>query len=780
MMASTAIVYHLIARDSASRAFRNVAGAAGRSESKLSRMGVAAGRAAKFVGFAAASAGAAATVIGVKAAANIEHAQKTLTGLYGSAKDARDIMERLRKTAGKSPIDFKSFTKGAEQLAYMGIKGEEANKILGNIADAVVAVGGSSEDMGRVTSAMLKMQNSGRVYAENLNQISEAGVPVFSGLAKHFDTNIANVREMVESGKVSIEDVMSVVRNATGKTFKDVKRASKGASQTFQSQWKIAKDNIQTALGDAFLPLLKSLNPVLKRLGKVLPGYIDTVSKKLGELDIGPKLRKGARFVSDIFKALASGDVFGNLSKIIDELIDKINQTLRNTDWAKVGETVGVKVAKALTKSEEVVTAITAAMISIVTRVNWQKVSTELIIGLAKGLAKQRMKEVDRQTKAIAKFLVDGFKKLLGIKSPSTVFARIGRDIVRGLIVGINAQTSAAVQRVKDLAKKIRDVFDRAKTWLVSEGRDVVRGLRSGISRGMSGIKSFLRNVVWSPIVKGVKALFGINSPSTVFQGFGRDMIRGLTKGLIRNNPKAFVSRVFGGTSKAAAKALGWLIDRGKIGWKALAKIPMRLWGKFSGFLGGLFGKRGGPGGWKWQMSILRKAFPGLQLISGFRPGARTTSGALSYHARGRAVDLPPSMKVFNWIKSVFGARTKELIFSPAGRRQVHNGRPHMYSGAVRNMHWDHVHWAFAKGGRPPLKKPVLVGERGPEIVQFDRGARIHSNEQSKQLLADGGAREPTVLEIRSSGSRVDDMLLEILRQSIRVRGGNVQVVLGR
>src|SRR5207344_2048898 len=101
--------------------------------------------------------------------------------------------------------------------------------------------------------------------------------------------------------------------------------------------------------------------------------------------------------------------------------------------------------------------------------------------------------------------------------------------------------------------------------------------------------------------------------------------------------------------------------------------------------LGGGLGGAGGPGGWQWQIAVLRRAFPGLQLISGFRPGARThATGAVSYHARGRAVDVPPRMDVFNWIRAVFGKRTRELIFSPAGMKQIHNGQPHLYTGVTR------------------------------------------------------------------------------------------------
>jgi hypothetical protein len=108
----------------------------------------------------------------------------------------------------------------------------------------------------------------------------------------------------------------------------------------------------------------------------------------------------------------------------------------------------------------------------------------------------------------------------------------------------------------------------------------------------------------------------------------------------------------------------------------------------------------GGAGmGYRRQMAVLRSRFPGLQLISGFRPGAITATGNRSYHGMGRAVDIPPLMQVFDWIRANYGRATKELIFSPAGGRQVNNGRSHMFSGITRANHWDHIHWAMDKGG---------------------------------------------------------------------------------
>lgn len=109
------------------------------------------------------------------------------------------------------------------------------------------------------------------------------------------------------------------------------------------------------------------------------------------------------------------------------------------------------------------------------------------------------------------------------------------------------------------------------------------------------------------------------------------------------------------------------------------------------------------------MMSILRNRFPGLPLLSGLRPGAITSTGNRSYHALGRAVDLPPRMDVFNWISSNWGKGTKELIYTPAGRRQIKNGQPHTFSGGtIAQDHYDHVHWAYDGGGYIPPNTPFV------------------------------------------------------------------------
>lgn len=75
----------------------------------------------------------------------------------------------------------------------------------------------------------------------------------------------------------------------------------------------------------------------------------------------------------------------------------------------------------------------------------------------------------------------------------------------------------------------------------------------------------------------------------------------------------------------------------------------------------------------------------------------------------------------------------------------------------------------------------TLVGEAGPEIVDLPPGSRVRTAGDSQRMMGGGGGSSaPMVLEIRSGGSRLDDLLVEILKRAVHIRGGDVQVVLGR
>jgi hypothetical protein len=157
----------------------------------------------------------------------------------------------------------------------------------------------------------------------------------------------------------------------------------------------------------------------------------------------------------------------------------------------------------------------------------------------------------------------------------------------------------------------------------------------------------------------------------------------------------------------------------------------------YSGIGGGPLGNESGPGGWRWQMQVLRQRFPGLPLWSGYRPGSTTLSGNRSYHAIGRAVDIPPRRDVAQWIRDNYGSRTKELI-TPFNDINLHNGKPHRYTGAVWNQHNfrggnAHDHWAYRQGGLVDLSD--MFGFPGMDSSRMLSNAAM-PNASSRQLSA--------------------------------------------
>ncbi|MFC6090719.1 hypothetical protein [Saccharothrix lopnurensis] len=79
----------------------------------------------------------------------------------------------------------------------------------------------------------------------------------------------------------------------------------------------------------------------------------------------------------------------------------------------------------------------------------------------------------------------------------------------------------------------------------------------------------------------------------------------------------------------------------------------------------------------------------------------------------------------------------------------------------------------------------TTVGELGPERVKLPPGAQVQPYTASRREMDKTGAAmvgggAPVVLEFRSSGSSFDDVMVELLRRYVRVRGGDVQAVIGK
>ena len=218
---------------------------------------------------------------GASAAIQIEKSQAALTGLYGSGQLANDMLARMRGLASTSPIEYTAFLRGAESLAYMGYSGDTAYSVLQRVNTALVASGKGAEAMDQVNYAMLEMVNTGKVYAEQLTQMSQAGLPVWSMLSDYMGMSIAEVRDQVTKGAVDIDTVMKAIRAGGGETFKKMEAAADASSRTLSATWARTRDNVTLAFADMIRPAtgpaaaaLGAAGDAMTRGFQALPGVL--------------------------------------------------------------------------------------------------------------------------------------------------------------------------------------------------------------------------------------------------------------------------------------------------------------------------------------------------------------------------------------------------------------------------------------------------------------------------------------------------------------------------
>ena len=253
---------------------------------------------------------------GFSSAINQGTAERALSGLYGSTERASDMMRQLRDISSRSPIDGSAFRDAATSLAYAGVEGDKARRILDNVGLAITAIGGSSQNMDSMTDSITKMVNAGKVQLDSLQQLSGAGVPIISGLAEHFGVSMEEINKMASAGAIGLEDVLSVMENATGDNFVKALESGEQVSKSFGNQMKMLGDNIGETLGRGLTPLLESLAPHIGTFGTLLAGSLERGIAAFGVLTsvVGG--------VIDVLKSVAdfvgrNSAVFGTLAAAV-------------------------------------------------------------------------------------------------------------------------------------------------------------------------------------------------------------------------------------------------------------------------------------------------------------------------------------------------------------------------------------------------------------------------------------------------------------------------------
>ena len=116
----------------------------------------------------------------------------------------------------------------------------------------------------------------------------------------------------------------------------------------------------------------------------------------------------------------------------------------------------------------------------------------------------------------------------------SVLFSPIGLAVIGAVVGGflLWQNWDTVTEFVGKAKEAIENAFSTAGTWLYTHGSNLINGLYNGAKNVISTVGTWLKTNISDPIINGVKNLFGIHSPSTVFSEIGGYLMSGLKQGI--------------------------------------------------------------------------------------------------------------------------------------------------------------------------------------------------------------------------------------------------------
>lgn len=227
--------------------------------------------------------------------AAIEKSTVSLGVLLGSESRAVSLMKDLQTFAAKTPFELPTLNQATVSLlATKKVAQSQVMPILQKLGDAAAGSSEGFASMPRITRAISQMLTKGKIQAEEMMQLSEAGVPAWTALANKMGKSTAEVQKMGEQGNLGVKEIMLLV-DGLGDTYKGL---AEKQSQTFEGLSSTIRDNVGKALGEAFKPLYDFSTRGMKSLVTLMDSPVFATSTAKFAAGLQKAIEFGERLVS--------------------------------------------------------------------------------------------------------------------------------------------------------------------------------------------------------------------------------------------------------------------------------------------------------------------------------------------------------------------------------------------------------------------------------------------------------------------------------------------------
>lgn len=245
--------------------------------------------------------------VGVKSATIIEDATVAFTTLLGTQDRANTFLRTLRDFANTSPIfDLDNVIQFSRNLLGAGVGANQIIPTLTALSSIAAAYGLDQEQLNRALRGFTQSLLLGRVYQEELNQITEAGIPIYDLLAKAFGKTKQEIQELVTNKEISPEELFQqIVKLGNSGQFLE---GLQQRANTLTGVWQQFKETLQSNLADALTPQLPRIKEFLRTIDDSLRGVLANSAGFFDSiLDGVERIVRGIEILSKAYADLTPG-----------------------------------------------------------------------------------------------------------------------------------------------------------------------------------------------------------------------------------------------------------------------------------------------------------------------------------------------------------------------------------------------------------------------------------------------------------------------------------------
>ena len=230
---------------------------------------------------------AAAGTFALRTASAAETTEISFTTMLGSEEAALSMMEELADFAAHTPFELCGLQTATRQLLAYGFTAGDVIPMLTAVGDATAALGTGQAGIESVTRALGQMQTRGKVSAEEMLQLTEAGIPAWEYLARAIGTDTAGAMDAVTKGAVSanegIQAIVSGMENDFGGMMEEQSKTVEGLFSNLsdaieQPLMKLRESDAYERFADSLEDVVDSAGPFVESLLPHMEDGLDAVS----------------------------------------------------------------------------------------------------------------------------------------------------------------------------------------------------------------------------------------------------------------------------------------------------------------------------------------------------------------------------------------------------------------------------------------------------------------------------------------------------------------------